>query len=343
MSVRLQDIAKEANVSLATVSKIINNAKGDIRISDATKEKVREVAKKLNYKPNLLARGLRSGKTSLVGVILGNLARPEESRFFQGMEHYFTKSSYGIIVRSAGETKQELENNITFLLDKRIEGLIIFSDLYYRKNTGRLIEGIENQNIPMVLIGNTVPPLVKSTCVGLDDEKAGYMATSHLISLEHKKILCLTNTGNNNIIGIARLNGYKRALSEANIEPTNELIRDLPVSYMPYYDAGYHETKKFIKSRKKFTAVFSHTDRASVGIVRAIKEAGLSIPDNIALVSIDNTEFSEYIDPPLTTLSFDEHRLGSLAAESLCNIISGKNARTQLVEPKLIIRKSCGA
>lgn len=342
MKTRLLDIAKEANVSLATISKVLNGAQGGIRISEATRKQVLNVAERLKYKPNILAQGLKSGKTSLVGVVLGNLSRAEESKFFQGMEHYFTKLSYGIIVKSAGETSGELERNIAFLLDKRVEGLIIFSDLYYRGKNDELIKHIEDYDIPMALIGNTTPPLTKSTCVGLDDECAGYLATKHLINLGHKDILCLTNTFNNNIIAISRVEGYRRALREAEIKPLDDFIKNLPVSSMSYYEAGYYTMKAFIKSNKKFTAVFSHTDKASIGIIRAVKEAGLSIPDDIALVSVDNAEFSKYVDPPLTTISFDEYRLGQLAAENLFNIISGKDARMQILEPTLVLRKSCG-
>ena len=194
----------------------------------------------------------------------------------------------------------------------------------------------------MVLIGAKVLSGFKNPFVSHDDRMVGYLATRHLIKQGHREILCLTNTYNKNIVGILRLEGYKKALKEAGIKVNEKLILQFCPGSFTYQDAGYKKIKEFLKSGGKCSSIFSHCDRASLGIIKAIRESGLKVPEDIAVVSVDNDEFAEYIKPSLTTISLNSYKLGQTAAESLCRILNGKKVRSQLLKPKLIVRESCG-
>jgi DNA-binding LacI/PurR family transcriptional regulator len=136
------------------------------------------------------------------------------------------------------------------------------------------------------------------------------------------------------------MKGYKEALNKEGIEIKEEFINEINPEGIGYYRAGYEKMKKIIEKGIKFTAIFSHCDMATVGILRCLDEFGLKVPDDISLISVDNESFSEYLNPPLTTINLDNYKLGQIAAETILKLIDNKDVEDKFLEPEIIIRNS---
>jgi len=337
----LNDIAKRANVSPTTVSLVLNNKWKNFNISPSTYKKIIEISEKLNYKPNIFARGLKLGKTTFIGVIIGHITRGMEN-LFMGIQSYLSVNGYEIILRITDIKLEKEIEAIKYITEKKVDGVILDTCFLNNERIKNYIKEMEKIGIKMVFVGNEINGF-KSPFVGNDNEKIGYIATKHLISHGHKKILCITNTHFKNLIGILRVKGYKKALKEAGIKLDKTFIFNFNPEKYGYFKGGYITIKKILKEKGKFfTAIFAHGDPTAMGIIKGIHESGLKIPEDIAIVSVDNTEFSEYTNPPLTTVHIDNYKVGYIAAEKLCKLINGEKVESEFLKPELIIRNSCG-
>ncbi|MCD6220778.1 LacI family DNA-binding transcriptional regulator [bacterium] len=337
--ITINDIAKKAGVSQATVSFVLNNKKSDIKISKKTRDKVLKIVKSLNYKPHILAKGLKSGKSTLVGVVFSEIWRENEAKLFEGIENFLSKNGYGIIFKTTGSNFEKEKQAIEFLLEKKVEGLIIQSALYFDEKAKEYIFDLEKKGIKMVIIGSENTGF-NSPVVGFDDKLVGFIATKYLITFGHREIICLTNTSMGNIVGILRMEGYKEAMNKEGIEIKEEFINEINSEGIEYYRAGYEKMKEIIKKKVKFTAIFSHCDMATLGILKCLDESGLKVPADISVVSVDNESFSEYLNPPLTTINLDNYKLGEIAGETLLKLLNNKKTEDKFLKPEIIIRKS---
>lgn len=346
MATTIRQIAQKANVSLTTVSRVLNGTAGQIRICPETERHILDIAKELNYTPNFLAKGLRSGKSNLIGVILGDVNKSSHARLLQGIDSYLASNKYGVVVRTKGSPGENELDSIHFLLDRKVDGMIVNSEIYrfmYNcKESRASIEKLHNENIPVILVGQNSKFELDTPFLGHDDRLVGHMATRYLIGLGHKSILCITNSGNGNPVGVLRMQGYKNALAEAGIELEQKLILNINPSSSTYSTVGYESMREYLKGGVRFSAIFSHCDAASVGIFKAIKEFRYTIPRDFSIISVDNDEYANYIDPPLTSIWLDDYELGRGLAENILLLIDGKNTNCAPLEPKLIERHSCG-
>jgi len=333
--VTLRDVAREAGVSVNTVSRALN---GKPDVSPETRAKVLKVAERLGYRPNRLARGLRSNKTGTIGVIVTDIANPFFGALVKGVEEAARKSSYSIILQDTDEDYEREEEAIQVMLAERVDGLLITP-----VQTGtETIERLKESGLPFVLLGRYFDNL-ETDYVVTDDVRGGYLATEHLIKLGHTRIAMI-----NGPLHISsakeRFEGYKRALAHHGIELDESLVSAGAVTM----EDGYRAAQALIQRRKRPTAVFCYSDFVAFGVTKAIREHGLRIPNDIAIVGYDDVDFSSYIDVPLTTVRIFKEELGKQAVALLLEkvqdeVIGRKNDARRgglKLDVSLIVRES---
>ncbi|WP_068673464.1 LacI family DNA-binding transcriptional regulator [Oceanobacillus sp. Castelsardo] len=330
MKVTIYDVAKEANVSIATVSNVINK-KG--RIGEKTRKRVHEAMEKLNYEPNMLASALTGKQTKTIGLIIPDLANPFFSELARSIEDRAHELSYNIVICSTDYQEEKENKYISLLKQKRVDGFILASGF---ENLERVQE-LMKEDIPVVIVARDYPNF-SINAVALDDYMGGYQAANHLLQLGHKNIgfIALDVYSNRE-----RIRGFKDALREHHIEPRKDLhfIEDKKQSLVK---AGNISAIEYLESEEIPTAVFACNDLLAIGAIQAIKEAGLNVPDDISIVGFDNTSIATIVDPPLTTMSQPIQRMGREVMDLIISIFKGERddeVRITLV-PDLVKRKS---
>jgi len=336
MPVTLKDVAKKAGVSVMTVSRIVNNQDSAIPISENTKAKVLEVVKTLNYTPNIMAKGLKSGKTHLVGLIVPGITNSFYAEIIQGIEDIVEDLEYSVILTTTDYKPDKEAKYLELLKRKQVDGLILMP-LGDESNV-RLIQEIK-ESIPLVFIVQYSESIKKvstykevSTYVVVDHCAGALQATEHLIKLGHKRIAHLSAMP-------ARLEGYKKALEQNGIRFEPELVERSGYGF----EGGYQAMQKLLALDKLPTAVFCAGDRVALGAMKEIREKGLQVPDDVALVGFDDEDIASMVDVPLTTIAQPQYDLGRIAADKLMSLIRGEKVESSLIQPKLVIRESCGA
>ncbi|MFH0795429.1 MAG: LacI family DNA-binding transcriptional regulator [Candidatus Omnitrophota bacterium] len=340
MDVTLKKIAKEAGVSAGAVSRIINGTAAKIKISPATENRVMDIVRKLNYRPNFLARGLRSGKTGLIGAVMASALDRKQGIVLQGIQRYFEQEDYGIVVYATEYDPDREQRALEFMFGKKVEGTILVSTLNWSKKIRDYVGELERRGVRLVCMGVNLHPEITSPFVGHDDRMAGYLAASHLLKTGRRKIACITNTFNSNPIGILRLAGYKKALKEEGISFDEKLVFNCNPAEFSYFEWSYNAISRFLKSRRTCDAVFAHCDMCGFGVMRAVGDCGRRVPDDIAVISVGNEEFSEYSRPSLSSVDSNDYMLGQELAKTLRKMIKGEKVTSKLLKPNLIIRES---
>lgn len=327
--VTLKDIGKEVGVSATTVSRALNN-KPDI--SYQVKQKIKEVAERLGYSPNALARSLKAKKTSSIGVLIADIADPFFAPIVKGIENTARQMGYSIILCDTGEEYEQEKLAVQMMLEKRVDGLLITP---CQTEYGDILE-LERKKVPFVLLGRHFD-VVESDYVITDEIEGAFLATDYLIKKGHKKILFINGP---NYISSAkeRLVGYKRALQEHAILFDKSLVKEGALKM----EDGYRIMKEILSAGTKFTAVFAYCDFVVLGIMQALEEAKLKIPENIAIVGYDDVVFAGFLQVPLTTVHIPKYELGKEAMKLLKKKIDEEIEEPQAVilETKLVIRKS---
>ncbi|GAA4273692.1 LacI family DNA-binding transcriptional regulator [Aquimarina gracilis] len=329
----IHDIAKELNITASTVSRALNN---NPRISEATKKAVLGMAKDLNYQPNNLAAALRKGKSQLIGIIVPTINRSFFSSVIRGVEEVANKLNYRVIVSQSNEDVDNEIATLNALLNARVDGVLVSIG----KNTDRFehYKDLMERGIPLVLFDRTTNEVGTSQVV-IDDYLGGYLATEHLIKQGCKKIVHFTNLKQVNIYK-ERYRGYLEALRDNDIPFDESLVYQ---SDMQLVD-GRNCTEQLLASHKKFDAIFSASDYAAVGALQILKENGVKVPEDVALVGFSNEPFTSFTDPSLTTVSQFPIEMGQAAAESFFEILEAKKKKfipqKTVLQPELIIRDS---
>ena len=326
--VTLKDIAKIAGVSVNTVSRALNN-KPDI--SKKTKKKILKIAKELNYRKDFTASSLRRKESRIVGVILADSANPFYSEVLKGIEAASKEFGYNIIlINSERNYEQEVEA-VDILLSRRIDGLLL-SPVQEKQDD---VEELIRLRIPLVIFARHFEDLPVNE-VRSDDIKAGYIATSHLIERGAKRILMVNGYLHKSPARL-RFKGYKQALSEYGIDYSDELLI--------VGDIGMEDGKKAIDkvlSRGiSFDGVFAYNDMLALGAMKALKERGIRIPEEVKVVGCDDILFSAITTPSLTTVKMKKYEMGYEAFKLLIKVLKGKKRiEKKVLDVELIIRES---
>lgn len=324
----IQDVAKEAGVSVATISRVLNESSA---VASETRELVMEAIKKLNYKPNLIARNLRRTETKMILVLLPNISNTFYSRIVKGIEDVANKNGFNVMLCNTDSDVNRERIYLELLKNRLADGVIFMAP--------------ELNNIELSEIGKIFPVVqcceylegssVSTICI--DNKAAAKKATNHLVSLGHKRIGFLT--GNSNFLSAKhREEGYKEALKEAGIEFNEKLL----VTGDYTYKSGMRAANYFLSMNEKPSAVFAVSDTMALGIMKACLQEGLSIPKNIAVVGFDNISIAGMYNPGLTTISQPKYDMGCYAMEMLLKQLKEKNKEAAKItlEYELIIRES---
>ena len=329
MAVTMQDIARGLNVSVVTVSKVLRN-KG--KISVATRQKVLRRAKKLNYQANWIARSLVTRRTFTIGLLLPDFTHPFFAEIAKAIAETVRPHGYHVIISYFEENPELEKSEAESLLARQVDGLILAS----AQSGAGAFEQIQRRNTPFILIDRPIAG-VQAGFVGADNQAIGQLATTHLIERGCRQIAHLRGPD----IGIAkgRMEGYRRTLAKHRLS--------LPSGYI--VDAGYqdetgHEAMgKLLRASPRPDGVFCYNDPVAIGAMRAISEAGLRVPDDIAVVGAGNVHYSDFLAVPLTTVDQGTFEIGKQAANLLLEQISSKRKlrpKKILIEPRLVIRES---
>lgn len=325
----IKDVAKLAGVSQSTVSRAIS---GNIPVDKETIEKVMKAVKILNYEPNVLAKGLKDGKTSTIALIIPNIGNPLFPPFAKGVEEVARNNGYTVILCNTDDNL-DIEKKYLDKMKKRLVDGFIFATAV---DGSKHILDMRDEGIPVVLLIRHMGDKVDA--VILDNFMGAYDAVTYLAKREHKRI-AIINGRLELTLYKERFNGYRKALEDANLSIDSSLILDDTVGA----GNGYDVTVKLLKDGIIPDAIFATTDLRALGAIRAIKDFGYKVPENISVIGFDNVEFSELMDPQLTTVSQPLYDMGSLAMEKLIKIMNAKTIEKPSVDkmnPELILRKS---
>lgn len=303
----MNDVAKEAGVSVATVSRVINGADG---VSSKLEKKVNRAMKKLHYHPSSVARSFKIQQTMLVGVIVPLIDHPFYSRLAMAIEQKLFQHDYRAIICNSEEDESRERAYIEMLLRQRVDGFIINSAVM---STSYFHE-LEELRIPYVLIDRDLPEAECSKVFG-DNSQGGYIGMEHLIQLGHKRIGVVGAPAHTEPIA-RRIRGTREALADYAMDAYPEL---LVTGDNQLFDMGYDSAKQLMSLDNPPTAIFALTDVTAVGVMHAVTERGLRIPDDISVLGYDNIPIASYMIPQLTTVEQPIIQMGETAVELLFN------------------------
>ena len=335
--ITIYDIAREAGVSAATVSRVLTN---NANVRNEKKQRVLELIEKYNFKPNAMARSLSDTKSKVIGIIAADVRNPYYADMFVACETAAQKAGYTVMLcNSLGEQIQE-EKQLEKLQEQRVDVIIQMGgrvdDLVSNKSYVEKVNQLMN-TIPMVVTGK----LDGTQCyqVQIDAMKCMDLLTEHLIELGHREIALIG--GRMDVLStFEKFQRYKQNLSKYQIPFREELVSE-DGGYD--YETGYTYMNRMLEQGIRPTAVIAINDFAAVGIVRSIQEHGLCIPHDISVVSYDNTYVSELLSPKLTTADYNYESFGEKLIETAVAAIEGREMpQIQLLPPTLIVRESSG-
>lgn len=332
MNVTLKDIARALNLATSTVSMALND---NPSISSKTRRRVKTLAKKLDYRPNIIARAMVKKKTHLIGLIITDIMSSFFPQIIQGIEDTVGQEFYSIILCATNDELDKETEYARLLRQKRVDGLIIEPVL----GSGNLPlwQELKEKKVPFVTILRQLP-VDGIVYVGVDNFRGGYLAANHLITLGHRVIGHLAGPPGLQI-SKDRKAGYLKALKDRSIDAYGQLILGCDFSR----EAGYQQMKRMLRLQPRPTAVFVCSDIVAIGAIDAVLQAGLNVPEDIAIVGFDDLFFSSFTAIPLTSISQPKYELGVLAANKLLTLISNKKTKGEILAPSLVVRQSCGA
>jgi LacI family transcriptional regulator len=332
MPAKLKDIARESGFSISTVSRVLNNS--PYPVSASAREKILETSHTMGYRPNMVARSLRTNQTNTVGILVDDLLSPFTPPVVRGIQDQLKESKFiSLIVNSDWDFEQE-QAGIESLLSRPVDG-IIFVEYSHLTSS----DALTNANKPGVFVHRLFGTPIKNSVVP-NDIYGACLAMDHLIHLGHRSIAYISGLENWHN-SKERLEGYKKTLEKYGIPLVDEWIRlgDWEVG------GGYGATQSLLRLSNRPSAIFAANDLMALGSIYAIQDAGLTVPDDIAVVGYDNREFTWIVRPNITTVEMPVYEMGRIAAEILLRqIVDGTRENEEVkVKGELIIRDTCGA
>ncbi len=333
MVVRLKDIAAELGVSAVTVSKVLRNQPD---VGEDTRKRVLQRVKEMNYTPNLLARGLASGKSQTIGLIVPDLVHTFFAEFAKGLKAGLRQRGYQLVLASAEEEPEMEREEIDTLLARGVDALLIASC----QGVSDDLQHLQRIDVPCVLIDRTLPGFGRCF-VGTDDVAAGRLATEHLIGLGRRRIAHVAGEGLST--GRHRMQGYQSALESAGLSLDERLvIRKTRLEELGD-GMGNDAMQQLLSREQPPDAVFCYNDLTAVGAIRAILAAGLRVPEDIAVIGCGNLRLASYLQVPLSSIDQQTGEQGEQAAKLTVALLSGTQKLDPVeirVAPKVIARAS---
>lgn len=329
----IKAVAKKAGVSVATVSRVLNHPES---VANSTKEHILEVMNSLDYTPNWFARGLKLNKTNVIALMVPEILDQGYMEIAKGVEDVAKQKKHSILLCSTEEDRaKELENIENFIL-RKIDGLIIVSSVLNKKD----LMQFKKHKMPIVFIGRNKEQKGLNV-VYTNYKEATTEAINHLIEVGHKNIGMVYGSRPKSE-NMEKLEGYKSAILTSKLKMMEGNI----VEEENTIDGGYLAVSKILSQKNRPDAIFASSDNMAIGAMEKIKQLGLRIPEDIAVIGFDNLKISGYLEPKLTTVAKPMYRMGLIAARLLFDIMEENNGENEpqeiLIQSKIKVRKSCG-
>jgi LacI family transcriptional regulator len=329
MNPTIKDVAQKANVSIATVSRVLNNLTG---YSDKTKQKVNEAIKELGYQPNAIARGLINKRTQTIGVMFPSVSGAFSSDLLNGIEELANDRNYSVMVCNTAQDGKRTLKYLQLLREKQVDGIIYSSEVLKKE----YYDVLETMKIPVVLVSSQTEfasvPFVK-----VDDYQAAYDATLYLISKGHSKIAMISGNPSDAIAGAPRAEGYREALEASGI-----LFDSRYLTFGDFlYESGSIAMETLLEQAPDVTAVFAASDEMAIGALSTVIKNGLSVPEDISIMGYDDLGMAKMIIPPLTTVRQPLYDIGKIAVEKLIQMIeTGETVDSKIVDHTIVERQT---
>ncbi|OOM78759.1 catabolite control protein A [Clostridium puniceum] len=334
MSVTISDIAKQANVSSATVSRVLNSSG---YVKEETKKRILDAIKETNYVPSAIARSLSKSETNTIGVIVPDITNAYFGEIIKGISDIAEKNNLNIILFNTDNYLEKEIRALKLLKEQRIKGIIMTPGFGEEKFNESYIKTINNLNIPIILVSADVK-FTKLNGVFVDNIKGGFDATNLLIKEGHTKIGIMTGLLSSEPVA-DRLEGYKKALKENDIPFKNKYV---------YYgdfklEKAYELTKNLFEEKDHPTALIVCSNMMTMGVIKALKDENREIPKDLAIIGFDKIDFLDIVGLNITYVEDSPIELGKASMNMLCDIISNiedENARRLIIAPQIIVKGS---
>ncbi|MED3716497.1 LacI family DNA-binding transcriptional regulator [Geobacillus thermodenitrificans] len=329
--VTIKDVAKEANVSISTVSRVLNQSG---YTSEETRKRVMEAVEKLNFRKNLMAAALINKQTSTIGLIIPDIKNIFYADLTRAVED--TANAYGInvVLCNTDNNLNKEAKYIDFLIQKGVDGIIFSTPEVKDKNIKTVIS--QYPDLPVSVIGSKIRG-IQINEVLVDNFEGGYIATRHLLELGHTNIAFISGILNS-FASIERKKGFETALKDWDIEVNEDFV----IFDQFKIENGYKNAMHLLTKPNRPTAIFAANDAIAVGVYKAARELGIRIPEDLSVVGFDNSQYAEIVYPPLTTIQTPIFEMGKRAVELIVKMIKEKQTvkETHVFHPTIIKRES---
>ncbi len=334
MTVTLQEISKELGLSRAAVSHVVNGRAHEV--SSQTRERILEALQRHDYQPNALVRSLQQKKTHVISVIVPSISISFYPDMINAIEREAQRMGYQCFLAQSHSIDALQDKIISTMREYRVDGILICPSC--SSDQKEMLYRLWQHKTPVVLMDNPVEGL-PLPCIRIDDERAGYLATKHLLDLGHRRIVHIRGIEDEAVVNAnARLRGYRQALSEAGIEPDDSLVvhgHRLPSTTLP-------SLEELLDQQVPFTAIFAYNDTYAIEAMRSLRRRGIQMPQEVSLVGCGNLAIGKLLDPTLTSIHQQPQQIGYEAMRQLNQRINDTEfvLASKLMEPELIIRQS---
>jgi LacI family transcriptional regulator len=331
--VRMRDVARLAGVSMATVSAVVNGAR---TVGKESRLKVKEAMKALDYHPDQIARSLRIGQTHVIGMIMPDITNPFFPRVVQAAEEIAYDAGYSIILCNSNENPSREQGHLRVLFSRRVDGAVVVST-----DTSSAYLSLLRQRFPVVFV-DRIPVGLPVSAVCTDNLDAAHQVTQHLIELGHERIAILI--GN---LGLsphaARLEGFRKAMQQRHLPVRDEYLRTGEMKT----ESAYQAVRELLCAAEPPTAIIASNNKLLLGLMQAIREAGIGCPQQISIVAFDDNVWTQNFSPRLTSIAQPTEEIGRQAMEMLLRQIRSKSEKPQpevkLLKAELRVRESTAA
>ncbi|MFF2589478.1 LacI family DNA-binding transcriptional regulator [Peribacillus butanolivorans] len=327
----MKDIAKKANVALSTVSAVINQS---AYVSPELTKRIKQVIEELNYKPNAVARSLKKKSTNTIGIIVTDILNPYYPAMIKGMDDIAIHNNFNVILCNTSNEHTRFLTYLELMVEKQVDGLLLAN-----VSNSEDLKEVEKTGLKYVLV-NRKPPSYDKNFVGINNQLTSELAVNHLAEQGYKRIAYFAGDPE---VSTARERkaGYFIGMSQNGLEADPALIFDGDYSS----ESGYANVKKMLNKVKQLPeAICAASDLVAFGVIKGLKDSGIRVPEDIAVMGNDNNSFSENFIVPLSTVDHPTYEMGRLSTEFLLEMINEKNetrSRQITLIPSLVIRESC--
>jgi DNA-binding LacI/PurR family transcriptional regulator len=333
MAVTIKDVARESGVNVSTVSRALN---GEYGVHAGTREMVTAVAERLGYRPNRVARGLATGRSHTLALVVSDIRNHFFAEVARGAEDAAYRAGHDLILCNSDLDPEKQMRYVQSLSEKRVDGILMNSVAVLSRKQQEQLSAL---GVAVVLLNRAAPRGLFST-IRCDNEAGGALAANYLLNLGHRRIAQITGPRHHGNM-TDRVKGFTRRLRAA----------PAPVDPIVLYgknnlSGGYDLTRQLLQEHPEITAIFASSDTMAFGAVRALHEAGRRIPDDVSVMGFDDIDLSSLVHPPLTTIRQPKYELGVAAVETLLRHVAGKKRLApehRVFEVQLVERQSCKA